>query len=169
MLVEQIKDQTSRGWTYDGADASFELLARRCLGHMPSLFELVSFEATGNCRWSQQGELVTGYRAAAEITVDGKTWSATSEGHGLLGTMNEALRKILLSSFPRLSGMRLVGIKTRSVSTQANAKPVTQVILESHDEEVPEFGSWFTVGASASEFEASLMALRDAVTYRLLR
>lgn len=167
-LVEQVKLREFDGWAYDGAEASFELLARGTLGEMPALFEIVSVRATEIRRWNAKGELIALCNAAVELEIDGKFKMAAAEGEDMLEVMDEAFRRVLLPSFPELAGVRLAGCRTRNLIRQEGARPVTRVLIESHDADLPALGRWSTIGVATDAVDATLIALRDAITYRLL-
>lgn len=167
-LVEQVKLREFEGCVYDGAEASFELLARHILGEMPALFHITSFRATELRRWNGKGELTALCNAAVEVEIQGESQMAVAEGENMPDVIDEALRKALLPSFPALSGMRLASCRTRNLIRQEGARPVTRVIIESHDAGMPALGRWSTIGVSADAVDASLTAIREAITYRLL-
>ena len=167
-LVEQVKLRAFEGWTYDGADASFELLAREVLGELPRPFQIVTFRTTEIRRWNAGADMTVLCSAAMEMEIAGEARMAVAEGEDVLETMHKALRNALLPSFPVLSGMRIAGRRTACLTPQQNAKPVTRVILESHDVDMPGLGRWSTLGVSGDAFHAAQIALRDAIAYRLL-
>ncbi len=166
-LVELVKLREFEGWVYDGAEASFELLARRFLGDMPAFFHIASCRATETRRWNK-GELRALCNVTVEAEIRGELKEAMVEGEDMVNVMGEALRKALLPSFPRLLGMRLSQRLTRNSMRQAGGRPVTRVIIESHDADMPALGHWSTIGVSGDALDASLIAFCDAITYHLL-
>jgi 2-isopropylmalate synthase len=168
-LVETVKRREFEGFSYDGAGASFELLARRTLGEVPEFFRVVSFRAIDERRWNAKGELITLSEAIVKVEVQGALQMTVAEGNGPVNALDTALRKVLLPVFPALSGMRLADYRVRILTPQEGTKAVTRVMIDSHDIDAPALGRWSTVGVSANVIDASFSALHDAITYCLFR
>lgn len=168
-LVEIVKRHEFEGYTYDGAEASFELLARRTLGEVPELFRVASFRAIDERRWNANGELITLSEATVKVEVQGELRMTVAEGNGPVNALDTALRKVLLPLFPALLGMRLADYRVRILTPQEGTKAVTRVMIDSHDVNVHALGRWSTVGVSGNVIDASFSALHDAITYRLFR
>jgi 2-isopropylmalate synthase len=170
-LVEQVKRLEFEGYAYDGAEASFELLARRALGQVPDYFRLAAFRVLDERRWNSKGELVTLSEATTKVEVpstsgDGQPVMTVAEGNGPVNALDQALRKALIPVYPALEGMRLVDYKVRILSAQDGSKAVTRVLIETADR----YGHrWVTVGVSANVIDASFNALSDSITYCLYR
>ena len=163
-LVTEIKQREHLGYAYDGASASFEMLARRALGQWQDHFELLSFRVTDERRSGANGELETLSEATMKISVDGVVHMTVAEGNGPVNALDNALRKALLPAYPYLVDMQLVDYKVRILESSAGTAAVTRVMVESSD---AAGHRWNTVGASGNVIEASYQALFDAVNYKL--
>lgn len=165
-LLDDVKYRESRGFAYDGAEASFELLARRVLEEVPNYFQLQSFRVTDERRWNAKGELVTLSEATIKLEVKGRNLIEVAEGNGPVNALDNALRKALTPEYPALDDMRLVDYKVRILTPGEGTMAITRVLIESQDDTG---GSWSTVGVSANVIDASYNALHDAITYRLFK
>ncbi|WP_114391519.1 citramalate synthase [Oleisolibacter albus] len=169
-LVDLVKQREFEGFAYDGAEASFELLARRALGDVPDYFRLVSFRVLDERRWNLRGELVTLSEATTKVDVPGgapgQPLMTVAEGNGPVNALDQALRKALIPVYPALEGLRLVDYKVRILTPQDGTKAVTRVMIESGDRAG---NRWSTVGVSANIIDASFNALSDSITYCLYR
>ena len=164
-LVEQVKAREFEGFAYDGAEASFELLARRAMGQVPEYFELSRFRVMDDRRWSARGELVTESEATVTVAVAGAEQMTVANGNGPVNALDTALRKALVPLYPQLKDMRLVDYKVRILTPQSGTAAVTRVMIESSD------GTgrrWTTVGVSPNIIDASYNALHDGITWKLL-
>src|SRR5512134_3974662 len=110
-LVELVKAREYDGYAYDGAEASFELLARRAIGGLPELFKLSRFRVMDDRRWNARGELVTESEATITMEVAGDRLMTVATGNGPVNALDGALRKGLLPLYPDLQDMRLVDYK----------------------------------------------------------
>ena len=165
-LVEKVKEREYQGYAYDGAEASFELLARRELDGLPRFFQTQSFRVETERRWNASGELTTVSQAVVKVLVGGAPHMEVAEGNGPVDALDTALRKALTSRYPQLADMRLVDYKVRILTPAEGTKAVTRVMIESAD---GHGARWSTVGISANIIEASYEALRDGIVYKLLR
>lgn len=165
-LVDTVKRREFEGYAYDGAEAGFELLARRALGEVPDYFHLTSFRVLDERRWNARGELVTMSEATTKLEVAGESLMTVAEGNGPVNALDQALRKALIPAYPALEGMRLVDYKVRILTPQDGTKAVTRVMIESAD---ASGHRWTTVGVSANVIDASFNALSDSITYCLFR
>jgi len=165
-LLEDVKQREHEGYAYDGAEASFELLARRALEDVPEYFQLQSFRITDERRWNARAELVTMSEAIIKVEVAGHNMMEVAEGNGPVNALDNALRKALTTVYPALDDMRLVDYKVRILTPGAGTEAVTRVLIESRDATGE---SWSTVGVSANVIDASFNALHDAITYRLFK
>ncbi len=100
-LVEEVKEREFEGYAYDGAEASFELLARRALESVPEYFRLQSFRVIDERRWNARGELVTLSEATIKVEVGGETLMTVAEGNGPVNALDTALRKALIPALSR--------------------------------------------------------------------
>lgn len=165
-LVEKVKEREYQGYAYDGAEASFELLARRELDGLPRYFQTQSFRVETERRWNAEGAVVTISQAVVKVLVGGDPHMEVSEGNGPVDALDTALRKALTPRYRQLSDMRLVDFKVRILTPTEGTKAVTRVMIESAD---GHGARWSTVGISANVIEASYEALRDGIVYKLFR
>ncbi|MDF1685512.1 MAG: citramalate synthase [Parvibaculaceae bacterium] len=163
-LLDQVKEREFLGYSYDGAGASFQLLARRILGDVPEFFDVNSFRVLVERRYNAVGELVTISEATVKVAVDGVSTISVGEGNGPINALDEALRKDLGKYQSIIDDIRLVDFKVRILTGGTEA--VTRVLIESADSSGHR---WFTVGVSANIVDASFQALTDSITYKLLR
>ncbi|MDE2183847.1 MAG: citramalate synthase [Alphaproteobacteria bacterium] len=163
-LLEDVKRREFLGYTYDGAEASFELLARRMLGEVPDYFDVDSFRVIVEKRHNAIGDLVTVSEATVRVRVDGETLHNVDTGHGPVDALNNALRKDLGKYSAHLADLVLTDYKVRILTGGTEA--VTRVMVESKD---GKGARWSTVGVSENIVDASFEALIDAITYKLLR
>ena len=165
-LVETVKLREYDGYAYDGAEASFELLARRGLGTVPDYFKLARFRVMDERRWNVRGDLVTESEATVTLDVHGEDMMTVATGNGPVNALDTALRKALTPLYPGLSDMRLVDFKVRILTPQAGTEAITRVMIESADASGER---WSTVGVSTNIIDASYEALNDALTWKLLK
>jgi 2-isopropylmalate synthase len=163
-LLEDIKQREYLGYTYDGAEASFELLARRALGEVPDYFDVDSFRVIVEKRHNAVGELTTVSEATVRVRVDGDTFYNVDVGHGPVDALSNALRKDLGKYSSYLSDLQLTDYKVRILT--AGTEAITRVMVESKDGQK---NRWSTVGVSENIVDASFEALIDAICYKLLR
>jgi 2-isopropylmalate synthase len=164
-LLEEVKRRELLGYTYDGAAASFELLARRTLESVPEFFRLRSFRVMDERRWNACGELITLSEATVKAEVGGEVVMSVAEGNGPVNALDNALRKVLLPIYPQVGGLKLVDYKVRILDSYAGTGATTRVIIESAD---GRGGRWCTVGVSPNVIDASCNALQDSILYMLL-
>jgi 2-isopropylmalate synthase len=158
-LLREVKERESQGYAYDGADASFELLARRVFGTVPHYFDVLSFRTSVE---QFKGEMHS--EAVVKVSVGGETYINAGEGNGPVNALDVALRKDLGKYQKHIEDMELVDFKVRILNGGTGA--TTRVLIESRDGKNQR---WFTVGVSANIVEASFMALQDAIIFKLVR
>ena len=166
-LLDEIKAREAVGYAYEGADASFELLARRLLGEVPQFFQVDSFRVMVERRRNALGEQVTVSEAQVKVFVAGERealWSV-AEGNGPVNALDGALRKDLGRYQNIIKDIELVDYKVRILTGGTEA--VTRVLVETHDRSTGE--RWFTVGVSPNIVDASFEALLDSINYKLLK
>lgn len=169
LLLDKVKEKEFEGYAYDGAEASFELLARKALGEVPDYFRLSRFRVMDDRRWSARHELVTESEATVTVNVGGQEVMRVAMGNGPVNALDVALRQALVECYPNLEDMHLVDYKVRIMPPRADTTgtdAVTRVVIESSDSEGHR---WSTVGVSANIIDASYVALRDAYAYKLYR
>jgi 2-isopropylmalate synthase len=166
-LLEEVKAREAEGYSYETADASFEVLARRIFGSLPSYFTVDSFRVMVERRHNALGHLVTVSEAQVKVFISGAKeplWSV-AEGNGPVNALDRALRKDLGRYQQYLKDVELVDYKVRILTGGTEA--VTRVLIESHDKRTGH--RWFTVGVSPNIVDASFEALLDSITYKLVR
>ncbi len=163
-LLGVIKEREASGYAYEGADASFELLARRRFGEVTDYFRLISFRIIDERRFNARNELVTMSEATIKVEVGDDVRMIVAEGNGPVNALDSALRQALVETYPDLKHMHLADYKVRILTPDAGTAAVTRVIIESVDEKG---GRWSTVGVSTNVIDASYNALHDAITYKL--
>ncbi len=163
-LLEDVKQREYLGYTYDGAEASFELLARRALGEVPDYFDVNSFRVIVEKRHNAVGELITVSEATVRVRVDGEMYFNVDIGHGPIDALSNALRKDLGKYSGFLSDLSLTDYKVRILT--AGTEAITRVMVESKDGDGTRFS---TVGVSENIVDASFEALVDAIYLKLLR
>ena len=165
-LLEQVKLQESKGFQYEGAEASFELLVRRTLPDYVSPFALVDFMTLVEKRSGEHnggGDLSS--QVMLKVKVGDEVMHTAADGNGPVNSLDNALRKALLQFYPDIEAVRLVDFKVRVVEGGSGTGAVVRVIIESTDGHT----SWSTVGSSPNIIEASWMALSDSMEYWLTR
>jgi 2-isopropylmalate synthase len=166
-LLDEVKSRESAGYSYEAAEASFELLARRMLGTVPRYFTVDSFRVMVERRHNARGKLVTVSEATVKVYVNGDNeplWSV-GEGNGPVNALDTALRKDLGRYQKHIDGVELVDYKVRILTGGTEA--VTRVLVESHDTMTGT--RWFTVGVSPNIIDASFEALLDSINYKLMK
>lgn len=163
-LLDEIKQREFLGYSYDGADASFELLARRLLGDVPDYFDVQNFRVIVEKRHNSAGDLVTVSEATVRLKVDGVEQYNVGTGHGPVDALNSALRKNLTKYAAVLADLELVDYKVRILTSGTEA--ITRVMIESKDGKGTR---WSTVGVSENIVDASFEALTDSVRFKLMR
>jgi 2-isopropylmalate synthase len=155
--VEQLKQREHRGYHYEAAQASFELLLRREAGVYEPLFELESFRVTTEKR--EGGEVET--EAMIKVVVDGERYVEVAEGNGPVNALDTALRAAIGARHPHLREIELTNYKVRILDEAHGTGAVTRVLLDSTDGK----REWGTIGVSENIIEASWEALVDSLAY----
>jgi 2-isopropylmalate synthase len=162
-LLDEVKAKEAAGYAYEGADASFLLLARRVLGEVPHYFTVERYHVGVERRHNAKGELVSVSEAIVKVTIDDESLITAAEGNGPVNALDLALRKDLGKYQRFIDELRLVDYRVRVF--QGGSDAVTRVLIEFADETG---ARWSTVGVSANIIDASFEALVDAITYKLL-
>jgi 2-isopropylmalate synthase len=163
-LLESVKEREALGYAYEGADASFYVLAQRALGRTKEYFRVERFNVNVERQYNAKGELVAFSEATVKVNVDGETLISAAEGDGPVNALDKALRKDLGRYQRQIEGLELVDFKVRIF--QGGTDAVTRVLIESRDETGE---TWTTVGVSANIIDASFQALTDSIIYKLMR
>jgi 2-isopropylmalate synthase len=166
-ILRHVKEHEARGFSYEAADASFELVARRCLPNYEAPFDLVDFVVIVQdrqvARGREDGRLLS--EATIKVRVRGEELHTAAEGAGPVGALDNALRKALVQFYPELKQVRLTDYKVRVVNEGAGTGAVVRVTIESADDR----DVWRTVGASENILQASWLALADSLEWWLSR
>ncbi len=170
-ILEVVKNREAEGYSYDTAQASFELLAREEIGQLPHFFEVKRYRVTVERRKNKHNKMVSLSEAVVVLKVDGEKKLSVSESmdetgsdRGPVNALSKALAKDLGQYQELIEDMRLVDFKVRI--TQGGTEAVTRVIIDSED---GQGRRWSTVGVSANIVDASFEALLDAVRWKLVR
>ena len=161
-VLRTVKEKELRGYTFDAADASFELLLRQELdGGLPGFFEVESWRVITDARGDDEAlsEATVKVRAAGERVV------ATGEGNGPVNALDHALRQSISAAYPEIGHLELIDYKVRILDAAHGTDAVTRVLIETSDGTT----SWTTIGVAANILEASWDALVESVTYGLVR
>jgi 2-isopropylmalate synthase len=160
-VLDRVKELEHRGYAFEAADASFELLVRREAGQLEPAFDLEGYRVTVERR-PDGSDLAD---ATVRLRVKGERLVEVGEGVGPVHALDRALRRALSDLYPAIEAVRLVDYKVRILDGRAGTKAVTRVLLTSADEE----GEWTTIGVSDDIVTASWEALADGIQYGLLR
>ena len=165
-LQELVNEQESKGYQFEGAEASFEMLVRRARPGYVVPFELEDFWIV-----ERRASAVAGHgremqaEAMAKVRIDGKLLQTAAEGNGPVNALDDAVRKALVEFFPAIYAVKLVDFKVRIIDSAAGTSAAVRVLIESSDGE----RTWTTVGASTDIIEASWLALADSLEYFLVK
>jgi len=162
-LLDEVKDREFIGYSYDGADASFELLARRIMGEIPRYILINEYDVS--VKKSSSGKIISS--AKAQLEVDGEKIVCEGEGNGPVNALDNAIRQNVdrLAKYSNyLKDLKLVDYKVRILNTGTEA--VTRVSIESTDSKGK---NWFTIGVSTNIIDASFKALVDSLDYKLFK
>jgi 2-isopropylmalate synthase len=160
-VVERVKEMESRGFTFEAADASFELLLQEELsGKRPTFFTIDHWLTTTE---RSEGSIVT--KAEVTVTAQGKEITCSGSGNGPVNAFDRALRDGLNALYPELAVLELTDYKVRILEGRLGTGAITRVLVETSDGK----GEWSTVGVHENVIAASAMALEDALTFGLLR
>lgn len=159
-LLRTVKQMEHAGYLFEGADATFELLALRTKGTLKRYFNLDSFKVM-----EEQSFLgaPTNASAMVKITVGQRSELSAAEGKGPVDAMDQAMRRALLVFYPAIKQMRLTDFKVRVLDSSAATSARVRVMIESSDG----VHYWTTLGVSTDIIEASALALTDSMLYKL--
>ena len=160
-VIDRVKEMESRGFTFEAADASFELLLLEELnGKRPAFFTIDHWLTTTE---RNEGSIVT--KAEVTVTAQGKEITCSGSGNGPVNAFDRALRDGLNALYPELAVLELTDYKVRILEGRLGTGAITRVLVETSDGK----GEWSTVGVHENVIAASAMALEDALTFGLLR
>ncbi len=161
-ILNKVKDLENKGFQFEGADASFEILTRKASGDYHKFFDLIGFRVIDE-KIKDSGTPIT--EATIMIKVGDKIEHTAAMGQGPVNALDNALRKALKTIYPVIEKVRLSDYKVRILSPDAGTAALTRVLIESEDGE----DKWTTVGVSENIIEASWQALVDSLEYKLLK
>ena len=160
-ILAEVVRLENRGYQFEAAEASFDLLVKRCAGTFRPHFERIKYHV--EVAAESQRPIIT--EGTVKLRVKGETRHEVAEGDGPVNTLDAALRKALNGTFPSLLKMHLVDYKVRVVNSEAGTAARIRVLIESADDQ----HVWGTIGVSDNIIEASWLALVDAIEYKLYK
>jgi len=159
--IHRVKELEHRGFAYEGAEASFQLLLLQAMDRFHPYFELESFRVIDEKQGHEQEPVSV---VTVNLLVGRQPTTTSGRGNGPVNAMDNALREALLPFYPSLANMRLTDFKVRVLTTQQATRATVRVLIESTDGGA----KWGTVGVSANMVDASYQALADAIQYKLM-
>ncbi len=160
-VLEEVKQRESRGFQYEAAEGSFELLVRRSAPGYRAPFELLDALVVAEQR---DGRPMLA-EATVKLRINGEVAHTAADGQGPVNALDRAMRKALLPAYPELASVHLVDYKVRILDEQSATAATTRVLIEAADGDQ----RWSTVGCAANIIEASMQALADSLELPLLR
>lgn len=161
-VMNKMKQLEFEGYQFEGADGSFELLARKMIGRYQPFFKLHYYQTNGVNPRPEEGVCAC---AQIKLEVDGQIEVTAGEGDGPVNALDIALRKALCRFYPAVSQIRLTDYKVRVLDGKSATASRVRVLIESTDGK----SSWTTVGVSSDVMEASWLALCDSFEYKLIK
>ena len=159
-ITDRVKDAEAAGYTYEAADASFELLLRRELGQLPELFRVHSWRVFTQSTHGQE----TDTECTVRLSAKGQSQRVVGEGNGPVNALDHAIRKALLSAYPAVERFELIDYKVRILDQGHGTDATVRVLIETTDG----LSAWTTVGVGQNIIEASWEALCEAYLYGLI-
>lgn len=159
-ILERVVDLENEGYQFEAAQASFDLLVKKCAGTFVPHFERLNYHV--NVETDRDGHTTT--EATVKLKLGADIVHEVAEGDGPVNALDAALRKALNGRFPSLRTMHLVDYKVRVINSEASTAACVRVVIESRDED----DVWGTVGVNENIIEASWHALIDSFEYKLL-
>jgi 2-isopropylmalate synthase len=163
-VLDEVKRKEAEGYAFEGADASFYVLARRMLGEVPAFFDVERFSVNVERRYNALGQLVTVAEAIVKVRVGDEVLISAAEGNGPVNALDVALRKDLGKYQDLIQDLELIDYKVRIY--QGGSDAVTRALIEFTDATGER---WSTIGVSPNIIDASFQALTDSMIYKLLR
>jgi 2-isopropylmalate synthase len=160
-LLAKIKLLETRGYQFEAAEGSFELLAKEMLGQFHENFEFKGFRVIEEKR--ENGEMFS--EATIKVHADGRLEHTAAEGDGPVNALDNALRKALVQFYPKLREVKLEDFKVRVLEGKAGTAAKVRVLIESSDGN----DRWGTIGVSTNVIEAAWLALIDSLKYKLMK
>ncbi len=164
-IIDAVKQREHQGYSYDGAEASFELLARSLTEGIPDYFSIDTFRVLDEHRMEAGSRQPALSEATVKVSVGETRALEVAEGNGPVNALDHALRKALSPFYPTLGEVRLTDYRVRILNSGDGTAAVTRVMLESADDAG---NRWTTVGLSGDIISASYEALTDGLIYKLM-
>jgi 2-isopropylmalate synthase len=161
-ILQALKTLESKGYAFEAADASFQILVQKVLREHKAFFELEGFRVTVEKRGKDEPCLS---EATIKVRVKDEVEHTVGEGIGPVEALDQALRKALIRFYPEIANVILTDFRVRILDPEESTAATTRVLIESTDGEA----SWGTVGVSENIIEACWEALVDSVEYKLFR
>ncbi len=160
-ILAEVVAMENKGYQFEAAEGSFELLVQKCAGTYQSHFDRKNFHV--NVEADAEGHVTT--EATVKLTVKEAVQHVVAEGDGPVNALDAALRKALTDVYPNLADMQLVDYKVRVINSDAGTAAGVRVTIESRDDD----DVWGTIGVSENVIEASWLALVDSLEYKLMK
>jgi len=161
-ILRQVADLENKGYSFEGAEASFDLLVKKATGGYQKLFELVGYRVIVEKRGGDTDAIT---EATVKLRIAGHEKLTVAEGDGPVNALDNALRKALTENYPELGAIRLTDFKVRVINVKEGTAAKVRAIVESTDHAE----SWSTIGVSSNIIDASWHALVESIEYGLLR
>ncbi|MCW8860384.1 MAG: citramalate synthase [Deltaproteobacteria bacterium] len=161
-ILEDIKALENKGFQFEGAEASFELLMLKAMGKLKHYFTVNAFRVIDTLRESDKAPVS---EATIKVKVGGKIEHTAADGNGPVNALDTAMRNALVSFYPQIAEVKLLDYKVRVLPSSQGTDSVIRVLVESGDRD----SRWGTVGVSSNVIDASYQALADALTYKLYK
>ena len=162
-ILNRVVALENNGYQFEAAEASFDLLVKKCAGTFTPHFKRIKFHVDVEHVEDNENRLIT--EATVKLQVGGQVRHEVAEGDGPVNALDAAVRKGLNGTFPNLKEMRLVDYKVRVVNSEAGTAARIRVVIESADDR----DVWGTIGVSENIIEASWLALVDAIEFKLYK
>jgi 2-isopropylmalate synthase len=163
-VTDLVKEREAQGYSYEAADASFELLVREYLGRVESPFEMISWRVFTEERAGI--DLAASSEATVKLAVQGQIHNYVGEGNGPVNALGEALARALTPAFPQVASFELTDYRVRVLDTDRGTDASVRVLIDTSD---GEGNRWTTVGVGTNVIEASWEALSDSYLYGLIK
>jgi 2-isopropylmalate synthase len=159
-LMSKIKEMENEGYSFEGAEGSFDLFVKKELGTHKPTFRVVHY------RISDEPKIGDAFKSCAivKLKIKDREIMTAAEGNGPVNALDLAIKKALIDVFPTLAEVTLTDYKVRVLNSKAATAATVRVIIESSDGD----NHWTTLGVSSDVIEASLLALIDSIDYKLL-
>ena len=162
-LLHQVVEMENRGYQFEAAEASFDLLVKRAAGTFSPHFERINYQVNVEVENQKQEPTTV---ATVKLRIEDRTFYEVAEGDGPVNALDNAIRKALYTVFPKLADMCLVDYKVRVINSEAATAAAVRVVIESRDADGE---VWGTVGVHENVIEASWNALVDSIEYKLIK